>query len=470
LEEKVGEDCLKMLRPHMSDEAIQIWLSSVGRDKLLAISRAKFVVLAGDCVDGAGGQATLEWLGNVAGLTAPRSPYIGELQSFRSFLLDCPKPIFAVPGNHDAGAGYGGILNWPADGISALLNRCGWLGGAASVRDINNWVPGLVRTHLFGAIPLRYDGLVEWQYLAGPLNQTFVYRGNQFLLLNTFHLDRWHRASAGGVALNTGGGIQPEDVAWVTNALSWFGLLNPTTRNVASNSQQFLFMHHDPRAGQPLETGTEHRFGIYETIDTPVAIATFGYGGLFSYSTRNGLFLPLVSAPLEYGYRHMYGVEGGLAREWMRRGTFWDSDAYCARPLAEAISAHLTEATNTNRRAGISEMFFAHNNLPAEARWLRDPASRLLFRTPGDAPWAGKEYSFWERLIFPFVTKDAKEPPGWARKMRVPANRNARVVRLDDVSDTFFDKYHGFVVVDVHTEGPNKLHHISLPETKRKLF
>jgi hypothetical protein len=202
-----------------------------------------------------------------------------------------------------------------------------------------------------------------------------------------------------------------------------------------------------------------------------VATATFGYGGLFSYSTRNGLFLPLLSAPLEYGYRHMYGVEGELAREWMRRDTFGDSDAYCAGPLTKAISEHLLEASNASGRAGISEIFFAHNNRPTESQWLRDPVSRLLFRTPGDAPWTGEEYSFLDNLIRPFATKDAKEPPDWARKMKVRSDHNARVVRLDDVSDTFFDKYHGFVVVDVQGKGrSNKLHHVSLPETTRKLF
>jgi len=471
LEEKLGEDSVKLLRNLMSEEEIGDWVRSIGRERVQAVAAAKFAVIVGDCVDGASGQAPLSWAANVAGLMPVTSPYAGkELELFRGLVSSCKKPIFAVPGNHDAAAGHPGLLTLPLDLAS-------WAGiclhrdkGAGFLRGLGDFIPGLVRMSFFGLMPLRYDGLVDWEYQLGLPNNAFVYRGRQFVLLNSFHLDKAHRATAGGVALNTGGGMHNEDVAWMQTVLeTWRNNKVLSGRGESASPQEFLFMHHDPRGGQPTRSGTEEKFGIYEAIDTPVAVMTFGYGGLFSYSTRNGVFIPIVSVGLEYLYRAVFGVEGGLtAREWMRRCSLGDSEAYGAKPLLKAINSHLA---GTYACPGISELFFAHNNYFLETQWLRDPASRWLFRTPGTVQWTGSERPLWETaFLLPFATKDAQEPPKWAQEMRVPEGLNAKVVRLDDVSDTFFDRVHGFSVVTVSHCGPNKTDYISLPATSKPVF
>jgi hypothetical protein len=230
-------------------------------------------------------------------------------------------------------------------------------------------------------------------------------------------------------------------------------------------------MHHDPRGGQPTRSGAEDRFGIYESIDTPVAVMTFGYCGLFSYSTYNGTLIPFVSVGLEYLYRELFGQSGGVsAREWMRRSTVTDQAAYGAEPMLQEINLHLINRSGTTSPIGVSELFFAHNNYFLETSWLRDPASRWLFRTPGAIPFEEHQRPAVEWLLMPFATKDAKEPPRWAKEMRLSPERNANAVRLDDVSDTFWDDVHGFSVVTVYPGGANRHEYVSLPATNKRLF
>jgi hypothetical protein len=411
LESRLGRPATRRLRATMTDDQIRALLDGFGVKTIKEIAGARFAILVGDCVDGAGGQAQVQYVLNfMLGLPGPESPFEGgELDVFTWLLRHCSKPVFAVPGNHDGGAGYPGVLNWPFDGLGWLLNLVS--DDAALVcRQISRVVPGLVRPSLFGIVPARYDGLEEWQYWCGPTNLFFQFRAWQFLCINSFHLDAGHRATVGGVALNSGGGLQHEDVAWAEIALRWFGRLGG-----ASAAGQLVFMHHDPRGAQPVDgRDREERFGIYETIDTPLAVATFGYLGLFSYATLNGIYLPLVSAGLEYSYRGLVGVRGPLAREWMRRW-FWDRSAYGARELISAFNTHLGKA-HTERRGGIRAFFFAHNNAAMESRWLRDEESRLLFRGPDEPPWKSTPVkdlllSMWNLI----ATVDESKPPAWAR-------------------------------------------------------
>ncbi len=471
LENKIGTRALEELQTQLSDAEISDLVDAIGRERLREISSARFVVLAGDCVDGAAGKAVLEYAANLAGLLPPRSPYAlgGEMRRFADLVLRCSKPVFAVPGNHDAATGYPGIPNLPFEIVTYVLNQVSRK-AASSWRDLTGWFPALVRFHPFGFPPPQYDGLVDWQYLLGPTNLFFHYRGCQFVCFNSFHLEPFHRAAAGGVALNTGGGVQEQDVLWLDVVLDWFAAstLHEEMRKAGiGTGAQFAFMHHDPRGGQPdASTAVEARFGIYEAIDTPIGILTCGYGGLFSYGTRTGIYTPLAAVGLEYLYRSLVGVKGSLAREWMQHSTL-DGDAYNARGVVRAIQCHL--ADRGNGRPGLEALFFAHDNVPGRSQWVRDEVDGHPFRERTSLPWRGRSRGLLSAIASIFVTIDPDEPSRWARISRVPPGRNAQVIRLDDVSDTFWDTYHGFTVFRVgrdHGTVSIEAREVSLPPTR----
>lgn len=459
------------LHQTMTSPQVDDWLASVGPRRLQLIKEAKFVVLVGDCVDGAASQALGKYAANLTGLDGPASPLVegGEIERLHELLRTSSKPVFAVPGNHDVGVGYGGILNWPLDLLGLGIH---WISedAAAWIRDLNGVVPGLIRPTLGGAVPCRYDGLEEWQYALGPANLAFEYRGSQFVCLNSFHLDCVHRASVGGVAMNTGGGIQDLDAAWFKIQLAAFSDPQVRPASVGAARDQFVFMHHDPRAAYPVAGRPEEvGFGNYETIDTPIAALTFGYFGSFSYGTWNGIYVPLISAPAEWLYRSLVGVKDRLVREWMRR-CYWEESTYGAKELVTTIGAHLHRPGDIEAsRTGIRSMFFAHNNSPLVSKWLRDEDSRLLFRGRDEAEW--RVSSIREclmNLVHLFVTVDDKIPPAWAREVTVDRG-NADVVRLDDVSDSWHDDLHGFSLV--HLGGAQdvfEIEHVPLPTTHRR--
>ncbi len=461
VERRIGKRAANRLRATMTDDEIADYLDGIGEGALERITKSKFAVLVGDCVDGAASQAAGSYAANyVTGLPGPASPFVndGELDLFAHFLRTTEKPVFAIPGNHDAGVGYGGVLNWPLDALGWTFNWI-WDDAASFMRTISDFAPGLVRPTLFGFNPYRYDGLEEWQYTCGPTNLFFVFRGFQFVCMNSMNQDHPHRATVGGVALNTGGGVQGADALWLDVVLNWFA----DSKCVPAEGvrPQLVFMHHDPRAAYPVDgRDREEGFGIYETIETPVAMSTFGYFG-FSYATYNAVYIPLWSATAEYVYRLMFGVTGPLTREWMRR-SFWSESSYGAKELIETINARLGHATEDS--GGVRALFLAHNNTPMNSKWLRDGRSRLLFRDPKEPEW--RESPVIDSLMCAlhwFVTRDESKPPPWARAITVPPERNADVVRLDDVSDTFHDDNHGFMIVECVSEGRLRSLHVPLP-------
>ncbi|MFG0319838.1 MAG: metallophosphoesterase [Planctomycetota bacterium JB042] len=409
---------------------------------------AKFLVLAGDLADGASGTAPLLVGTSVLGLLPPFSPYTKEFRVVRRQLRDLPIPVFAVPGNHDGHTGYGGVLNWPLDAGRWIFRRMGCDTVADGFHGLGDWTPALVRMSFLGACPApRYDGLVEWQYFLGPPDFAFSYDGYGFVGLNTFDMERRHRATPGGVPFNVGGGVSDEDVDWFRCMLAHLGR-EPRGAGPRDPRSQFVFMHHDPRAAQPSKGGpSEVRFGLYDDLDSPVGAATMGYLGI-GYSPTIGLYVPLLTPIAEFLYRAAIGSPGGLGQEWHRKW-FWCDDPYGGRSLIEAINLWLDVEPG---RAPVRHVFLAHNNVPTWSDWIRDERWRYLFRVPNDDAYrqSGQWSGILKHLALPFVTIRPTEPPEWARSMRVSGKGNARVIRLDDVSDDFFNNQHGFHLVVVN--------------------
>lgn len=284
-----------------------------------------FVLFAGDLADAAAGSAKDELVMNVLGVLPVISPYGhgggGEMLTLRSHLARFRKPFFAVPGNHDGYAGFGGILNVPFDelgeltqaGVGLLSPRLGrsWGNG---IKSLNDFIPSLVGWRLLTRHP-RWDGLVEYQNLLGSLNLGFRFRGHSFVGLNSYDLEPKERASVGGVVLYYGGGLQDGTVAWVEDMLNRFA--------PEDDRQQILFMHHDPRAATPGKASyRQQNQGRYDAIDTPVSYLTFGHLGLGN-SPQTGLYLPLLSylgTELVHLFDLSWGADvGGSHQVWMRK-------------------------------------------------------------------------------------------------------------------------------------------------------
>jgi hypothetical protein len=127
----------------------------------------------------------------------PRGPAGGgkEMLQIRDQLAHFQKPFFAVPGNHDGYAGFGGILNVVFDELGFLAEeafrslqapRVGRTVGNA-IKWPNNHVPTFVGWRLFNRHP-RYDGLGQYQNYLGPLNLAFEFQGHSFVGLNSYDL------------------------------------------------------------------------------------------------------------------------------------------------------------------------------------------------------------------------------------------------------------------------------------------
>jgi hypothetical protein len=118
-----------------------------------------FVLLAGDVADSAASTAKGELLLNFLGVLPPSSPYAAdggkEMSDVREVLARFRKPFFAVPGNHDGYAGYGGLLNVLVDEFGNLvrtglnpISRDWGRSAAAGIKSVNNYVPTIVELRL----------------------------------------------------------------------------------------------------------------------------------------------------------------------------------------------------------------------------------------------------------------------------------------------------------------------------------
>jgi hypothetical protein len=352
-----------------------------------------------------------------------------------------------------------------------------------AIKSVNDYIPSLVGWRLLNRHP-RYDGLGEYQSYLGPLNLAFKFRGHSFVGLNSYDLDPRQRASVGGVILHWGGGLQDESVDWMDDMLNRYA--------PDGSREQFVFMHHDPRASVPTKAGyAEEQFGRYDAIDTPISKLTMGHAGLGN-SPDTGLYLPVVSFLGTFIWRNLeigFAETGSWQQVWMRRPDwgapslpearwprFFDHEAYNAKGLIEVINCNLAGRTAPSApptllrgaelcqqpRGSISHILFAHDNVPVDTTWT-DPTERgAVFREPTSGwLWRSTQLSVPSQIgsaVFGLKYRNGT-PPDWAQHMLLNESQgNARVLRMDDVGD--HGNYHGFHVITLYADGETK------PETQ----
>lgn len=406
----------------------------------------KFVVIAGDLGDGAGLSSTPA--GAIVaglGLTPPLAPYDKEFPFVRDELERARVPFFAVPGNHDGFATYGGLLNAAFDISGAVLKAPPDPVGILTyplghgLQQIGRYMPVLVKVGRLSRYPY-FDGLVRWQYEFGPLNSAFTFRGVDFIAFNSYHLPALYRDQIGSIANNWGGGVEPADALW-------FDVMTRRRRRGrnADGAHQFVFMHHDPRAAVPELKGAGHEvgYGAYDAADAPFNALTFGWLGT-NYSTLNPLFIPIIT-PVGSNLWRLATTGDRFNQEWM--GTVWgdEEDCHNAQSLATSINENLAREGGAG---GISHVFYAHNDVPAEGTWAETDNGRIVFRPPACRDWSGCPNE-GQSALAPLIRLRTKEPFAWGRDMRAPEGRNAAVHRVDDLGDNGSD-VQGFHLVTVY--------------------
>jgi hypothetical protein len=437
------------------------------KDLLEEVRAAKFVVLAGDLGDGEGFSSSgiapaLDGLG----LITPTSPYrdldnpqVGEFPELREQIRRSTKPIFAVPGNHDVFASYGGILNQVVAGTGYALQALPLtsLLGTWLTDDASNKLPTLVRVARI--TPPFYDGLVDWAYELGPRNLAFEYRGFAFVAPNSSDLYQVDRDQVGAVANNWGGMLQDVSLTWTDLALRHFGGLDRSARGLsgrAAPAHSFVFMHQDPRGAIASKYGfVERHFGAYHTVVSPLNELTLGYFG--THSTRySGVFIPIVT-PVAGQLIAVANAGENFHQRWMRH-TVWDPNCGNARGLLEVINRNLAGAPpitpsgggKAYPSAGISHLFFAHDDVPIVSDWLHAPADSV-FPEPRDPDATG----FWEGVEGIFRRPTHEGAPTWGAGMTFHDGRKATVIRMDDIGDAHDrNNTNGFHLVTVTLPAP----------------
>jgi len=455
---------LAMVDPERAPRDAQEPLGSpaIPRELLEEIRAAKFILLAGDFGDGEGFSS-----GGIApaldglGLIAPTSPYrdlddpaVGEFPELREQVRRSGKAVFAVPGNHDVFASYGGILNQTVAGAGYLLQGLPLTSilGTWLTDSVSHKLPILVR--LARLTPPFYDGLVDWAFELGPRNVAFEFRGCAFVAPNSSDLYQVDRDQVGAVSNNWGGMLQDVSLAWTDLALRHFSSVDRGARGLPGRpgpSHSFLFMHQDPRGAIASKYGfVERHFGSYHTVVAPLNELTLGYFG--THTNRfSGAFIPIIT-PIAGQLIAASGAGENFHQRWMRH-TVWDETCGNARGLLEVINRNLAGAPPIRPSgdgpaypaAGISHVFFAHDDVPIVSPWVHEPADTVFPEPPPERGWG-----IWESIDGMFRRPTHLGTPEWGKDMAFHDGRQATVVRMDDVGDAY-DKNNtnGFHLVTV---------------------
>jgi hypothetical protein len=420
---------------------------AIPRELIEELQAAKFILIAGDFGDGQGFSSSgiapaLDGLG----LLAPQSPYrdlqdpaVGEFPELREQIRRSSKAIFAVPGNHDGFASYGGVLNQTAAGAGYLLQLLPLTSviGTWLTDKVSYQLPILVRVARI--TPPFYDGLVDWSYELGPRNVAFNFRGCAFVAPNSFDLYQVDRDQVGAIANNFGGMLQDVSLAWTDLALRHFSNLDRAARRLPSSAgprQSFLFMHHAPTGAIASKTGfVERYFGTYHTIVAPLNELTLGYFGTHS-NRYSGAFIPIVT-PLAAQVIGVSGEGENFHERWMRH-TVWDDTCGNARGLIQLINRNLSGAPPITPGNGgapypsaeISHLFFAHDDVPIVSDWLHPPGDSV-FPDPAETDSSG----LGESLKGIASRPRHSGTPSWGAEMTFHDGRRATVIRMDDVGD-----------------------------------
>jgi hypothetical protein len=436
--------------------------AAIPRDVADELRAAKFILIAGDFGDGQGFSSSgIAPAMDALGLLTPKSPYrnlrdpaVGEFPELREQIRQSSKAIFAVPGNHDGFASYGGILNQTVAGTGYLLQVLPFTSviGTWLTDSMSQSLPILVR---FARItPPFYDGLVDWAFELGPRNVAFQYRGCAFVAPNSFDLYQVDRDQVGAIANNFGGTLQDVSLAWTDLALRHFSSLDRGARRLPASAgprQSFVFMHHDPRGAIASKTGfIERYFGSYHTIVAPLNELTFGY--LATHSNRySGAFIPILT-PVSGQLIAVAAAGENFHERWMR-DSVWDDRCGNARGLLQVINRNLAGAPDIvpsgggapYPSAGISHVFFAHDDVPIIADWLHSPGDSV-FPEPATTDSSG----LLESLQGIYSRPRHEGTPSWGADMVFHDGRRATVVRMDDVGDAHDrNNTHGFQLVTV---------------------
>ncbi len=435
---------------------------AIPREVAEELRAAKFILIAGDFGDGQGFSSSgIAPAMDALGLLTPKSPYrdlrdpgVGEFPELREQIRHSSKAIFAVPGNHDGFASYGGILNQTAAGMGYLLQLLPLTSvvGTWMTDSLSHRLPILVR--LARITPPFYDGLVDWSYELGPRNVAFNYRGCAFVAPNSFDLYQVDRDQVGAIANNFGGTLQDVSLTWTDLALRHFSGLDRGARRLPSSPaprQSFLFMHHDPRGAISSKTGfIERYYGSYHTIVAPLNELTLGY--VATHSNRySGAFIPILT-PISGQVIAVTSAGENFHERWMR-GSVWDDTCGNARGLLQVINRNLAGAPDIvpgiggapYPSAGISHVFFAHDDVPIISGWLHPPADSV-FPEPASTDSSG----LGETLRGIYSRPRHEGTPSWGADMVFHDGRRATVVRMDDVGDAYDrNNTHGFQLVTV---------------------
>ncbi|MBK9387156.1 MAG: metallophosphoesterase [Planctomycetes bacterium] len=430
----------------------------VAQPVLDRVRQAKFVVVVGDLSDGAALSSTPgAAVGSALGLTPPGSPYGDDFTDLQKEFARFRLPVFAVPGNHDGFASYGGFFN---DVCAAVGDLLAWdavpfplhfvthpLG--RGLHELGSVLPTVVKLGRLANKPY-FDGLVEWRYRLGPVHFAFRYRGHSFAGLNSYNLDVMYRDQIGPLANNWGGGVDRQDAVWFDLMLRWMRERNAEGATGPDElGHQFAFLHHDPRAGRPyLRTYQEADFGGYDAADAPINAATFGYLGL-GWSAHNPLWLPIITPIMTSVPRQIAYGDSKFNQEWMLKDSVFDGDHYGARQLVEAITWNLD---GPSRTGGLSHLFFGHDDVPARSKWIHDEQAGRVFPAPQGEEWPAGKWSFLGGLTTPFLRQRTVAPAPWGRELRREDGHNAVVMRCDDVGQR--GSMHGFYLVTVDPRKP----------------